>query len=520
MNISSSDHHKPLSAKIIRNVIFGGLRFALIAPVPLILTPLILSKIGVKGYGTWAVFLAISNMTSLADLGLVGTVSKYVAEYHAQRDFTALERLLNTGLVLFTLISTVLIAVLWILCPLAVPLIFKGSATATFELVTLFRYFLIVIVANILTLLFSSVSSGLQRLDLTNLMSGFNILFSAILGGALLLRGWGLRGLLFGQITSSVLTMLIYLFIVRGLLPQVVLNPLRVNLAEARKIFGFSLQLYLTQAAVAVHNQIEKIFLALFIGVGAAGMYDIASDLALKIRSVMGLLLSPVLPAASELNALGDETRLKELYYRTHKYLAFVGVPIVCYVAAISSPFVSLWIGPNLRSIAVPLSVLLFFNFINLATGPGFLIFAGIGYLRAGMLSASLGLVLNILLSLLLIYRYGLPGAVIGTSISLLFASIFFMYLFHVRTGYEVGRLLRESYLKPAAVCFVLLCIWFVIRPERNFSWAELIGGGAVFGFIYAVTLLFTQFFDRFDWEKAERLVPLARHARRIVPVA
>jgi O-antigen/teichoic acid export membrane protein len=520
MIISLPEKHKPLSSKIIRNVFFGGLRFLFIAPIPLFLTPLILTRIGMKGYGTWAVFMAISNMTSLADLGLVGTVSKYVAEYHARRDFPALDRLLNTGLALFGLLSIVLTSLLWIGSSFIVPVVFRDSPVAVPELVVLFRYFLIVIVANVLTLLFSSVSSGLQRLDLTNMMSAFNIVFGAVLGGFLIFRGWGLRGLLCGQICSTIVTALIYLVIVRRLLPQILLNPLHIDVTEARKLFSFSLQLYLTQAAMAVHNQIEKIFLSLFIGVGAAGVYDIASDLALKIRSAIGLVLSPVLPAASELNALRDERRLRELYYRVHKYLAFIGLPIVCYVAAISTRFVDLWIGPNLRIVALPLSVLLVVNFLNLATGPGFLIFAGTGYLRPGMQSALLGIILNIVLSLVLIYRLGFAGAVIGTSLSLLVASAFFMYLFHHRTGYGVGRLLRESYVKPLTCSILLLGVWFAIRPEKASSWTGLFGGGLAFGVIYIMILIFGHFFDGFDWDKAESFVPLVRYARRSIPVA
>jgi len=43
-----------------------------------------LSRIGVKGYGT-GLFLGYQQHESLADLGLVGTVSKYVAEYHSRK---------------------------------------------------------------------------------------------------------------------------------------------------------------------------------------------------------------------------------------------------------------------------------------------------------------------------------------------------------------------------------------------------------------------------------------------------
>jgi O-antigen/teichoic acid export membrane protein len=189
---------QPLSAKILRSVLFGGLRSLIVAPVPFLLTPLILSKIGAEGYGTWAVFLAINGMTSLADLGLVGTLSKFVAEYYAHRDFAALNRLLNTGLVLFGVLALVVIVLLCAGTSLVVRVLFRGSSMSGPQLSSFFRYFLIIIILNISILLFSSVTTGMQRLDLTNVMSAFNILCAAILNAILLVRGWGLRTRLLG----------------------------------------------------------------------------------------------------------------------------------------------------------------------------------------------------------------------------------------------------------------------------------------------------------------------------------
>ena len=280
--------------------------------------------------------------------------------------------------------------------------IFRGSAVPSAELTSLLRLFLIVIAANVLTQLFASVTTGLQRLDLTNVLSAVNVLLSAIFGGFLLVQGWGLRGLVYGYTASAILTIVIYLVVVKRLLPEVALNPLRFDSTEARKMFGYSLRLYVTQAAVAIHNQIEKVFLATLVGVVAAGWYDIASDVALKVRGSIGVILSPVLPAASELNALGDEARLKELHYRAHKYLAVCGVPFVAFVVAVSRRFVELWVGPNLVMIAFPLSVLVVVNFLNLVTGPGFLRLAGKGDLKPGIQSAMVGMVLNVVLSLIL----------------------------------------------------------------------------------------------------------------------
>lgn len=387
-------------------------------------------------------------------------------------------------------------------------------------MVILLRCFLIVIAANIMTQLFASVTTGLQRLDLTNVLSAANVMMNALFGAFLLLRGWGLRGLVYGYIGSGILTVAIYLMLVRRLLPQVALNPMRFDRTEARKMFGYSLRLYITQAAVAVHNQVEKVFLAMLVGVDPVGWYDIASDVALKVRGSIGFILGPVLPAASELNALGDALRMRELYYRTHKYLAVCGVPVVCYVVAISHRFVTLWIGPSMAMLALPLSVLLVVNFLNLGTGPGFLIFAGTGHLRPGIQSAVLGVLLNVFLSLGLIYKFGFAGAVLGTSVSLVAASVYFMYLFHSRTGYPVSRLLRESYLKPICCSVLVLAVILAIHPARNSSWFGLVVIGAVFGVLYIIAILLSRFFDGYDWSKIEDFIPMARNARRMIRIA
>jgi O-antigen/teichoic acid export membrane protein len=345
-------------------------------------------------------------------------------------------------------------------------------------------------------------------------------LLNAFFGGLLLLRGWGLRGMVYGYIGSGFVTVTIYLIMVRRLLPQVVLNPMRFDRAEARKMFGYSLRLYVTQAAVIVHNQVEKVFLAILVGVAPVGWYEIASDIALKIRSSIGIILSPVLPAASELNALADESRMRELYYRAHKYLALFGVPVVCYVISISNRFIELWLGPSMVVIAVPLCVLLAVNYVNLATGPGFLIFAGSGYMKPGIQSALLGLVLNVVLSLVLIYKFGFAGAVVGTSTALIVAAVYFVVAFHRRTGYSFSRVLQESYLKPILCSVAVLAGLLAIRPTKGMGWSGLAGTGIIFGVFYVITILFSHFFDAYDWNKIETFIPAVGRARKLIGIA
>ncbi len=158
--LSPTPQGKTLSSKMIRNVAFGGLRIALVAPVPFLLTPFILNRIGVRGYGTWALFVSINSLTSLVDMGLLGTLSKYVAEYYALRDYTRLNRLLNTGLVLFVSLASLVVVVLWLFSRMAVTLLFHGSEMSGRELLYLFHCATVLIWINLVTMLSASVTSG------------------------------------------------------------------------------------------------------------------------------------------------------------------------------------------------------------------------------------------------------------------------------------------------------------------------------------------------------------------------
>ena len=515
INTPTSAGQPGLGTKMIRNVLFGGLRYFVVTPIPFVMTPFILHKIGVAGYGTWAVFLALNGLTSLADLGLVGTLSKFVAEYYAHKDFDALSKLVNSGLALFLLLDIVITSALWFASPLLTRMLFRGSNVPEAELALLFRSFQIVVAANILNQLFGSVTGGLQRLDLFHVLGTANIIMNAGFAALFLLKGEGLPGLIKGYVIAAIITTIANYLLVCKLLPEIRFNPFKFDKDEARKMFGYSLRLYFTQAAVAVHNQIEKFLLATLVSVAAVGWYDIAGDIALKIRGVISLILTPVMAAASELDALGDEMRLRELYHRAHKYLAIVGVPSVFYVSAVSSRFVELWLRPNMKMIAWPLSVLLAVNFFNLTSGPGFLILSGRGNLRPGIQSAILGIVSNIVLSSVLIYKFGFSGAVMGTAGALFLASAFYIVVFHQITHYSLTRVLQEAYLKPIVCSALSLAVVRIMHPINTLSWFGIAVIAFAFGILFVTMILLSRFFDEYDWIRIEHLLPVMRHARR-----
>jgi O-antigen/teichoic acid export membrane protein len=511
---------KPVSQKIIRNVLFSGLRAALLWPIPLVLIPYILGKIGVTNYGVWAVFLAIISLTSLSDLGLAGTLTKHVAEHHARNDNPSLNRLVDTGLALYILTAVLLAGVLCFASSLLIPLFFRQPSIARPQLQTLWYLFSCIVVVNTVTIPFYSIVNGLQRMDLSNILTSLNVISRAVLTVALLWKGLGLEGLVLANLLAPLLTLVGYIWIVHRLVPELNLNPLRSDFREMKHIFSFGLQMYITQISTTVHMQIDKLYLAFFTGLAAAGFYNIASDTAWKIRTIPEMLLSPVMAAASELDTQGAQEKLRELYFRCHKYMALCGLPVVVFVVVFAKPLVRLWLGPNLAVVALPLAVLAAVDFFNLTCGPGYLIFIGRGVLRPGINSAFIATLLNLVLSLVLIYFLGLSGAVWGTTIAVFVGTVYFICLFHRQTGYPLRETVQRAYLKPFLSSLAALGILLAVRGHWAGGWPGMILKAGLFGMLYLLGVTFSRFFDQFDLAKAESVFPAARFARKVIPVA
>jgi O-antigen/teichoic acid export membrane protein len=512
---------KSTAAKVKRNVVFSALRALFVWPIPFLLIPFILYKIGTTGYGTWAVFLTVIGFTSLSDFGLGGALTKYVAEHYAKGDFVALKRLLDTGLMLYLILACLVACLLGVFSGWLVPVLFRGSTGLPLHALVMLWYWMVAAVAiNISVAPLYTAISGLQRMDLTNFISAFNSLAFALLAVLFLCLNMGLKGLLYAAFINATLSFILVVGIVRRLLPGIRLNPVGFNRSEVRGLFAFSLQLYVTQAGTVIQNQIEKLYLAWFAGVVAVGWYNIAAEVATRVKRIPEMLLSPVMAAASELHAQGDENRLEELYYRTHKYVALLALPIVVYVAIISRRLIVLWIGPKLEMIALPLAGLVLLQCVSLSVGPGWLILVGRGNLRPGVYSALVTISVNVAVSFVLIRTYGFSGAVLGTLLATIAGAACFFYLFYRNLPRDRRRSIKGAYFKPALCSAVLAVAVLVLKPLDHLSWLGLILAAVIFGSLYILALALARFFDRFDLAAAENLLPPLRAVIKIIPVA
>jgi O-antigen/teichoic acid export membrane protein len=505
-------------AKLVRNVLFSGAQNLFLLPIGFLLVPFTLGKIGTQAYGSWAVLLTIVNLTGITDLGLGGTLTKQVAHCDAKSGPDAMEHLLNTALAIYLCLAIVITAVLLFASRYAISLMFRGSTPGPGVVSHLWRYLILMIGLNIVSMPLYSVLGGLQRGDLSAICAVLSTVSRATLTVVFLVLGWGLSGLMAAYVVTTGLMVVVLVWTAHHLLPHVRLNPWSFRWSLVSEIFGFSLKLYVIQVALMIQNQVEKLYLASFIGVVPVGWYNIAGDVGQRFRSIPGLLLGPVMAAASNLDAVGDKRRVEELYRRSHKYLAFLGVPGALFISAYAGRFVDLWLGPAFGMVAFPLVVLVWVNFLNLITGPGVLILTGEGSLKIPINATLVSVFLILTTSLALIYRFGFSGAVFGILAATLLSTCLFFYWFDRDTGYSIVDVARQAYLKPAACSAGILLAMRFIAPAKHLGWGGLVLHGSIFGMLYLLLILKTRFLDSFDLAQVKGLSPLLRLARKFVP--
>jgi O-antigen/teichoic acid export membrane protein len=511
---SSHSRKRPIGTKIVHNVASGLLRLAVIAPVPFLLTPFLLRHLGTQGFGAWAVFLSINSLTSLADIGVMGTLTKHVSQHYTRQDYANLNKVVNAGILIFLVVAGLGVLAVNSAANLLISAFFRNVQLPHTEIQFLIHLLSVSIALNLLTYPFSSVISGLQRLDVVNLLWTLNTIITAAGASLFVTLGLGIKGLVYAIVLTSSVLFLLSMGTARHLLPQLRVRPTTVRWSDIKELSAFSTQIYFVQMATAVYIHTEKLLLAHFTGLTPAGWYDIANDLAMKIRNFPALLLSPLMPATSELNARQDAARTQELYYRAHKYLAFVGTGMFLVVALLAHRFVELWLGPGFSGTARALIVLTGVQIGNLVGAPALLMLIGRGILKPAVRFALVGMSGTLILSTPLIALFGFTGALYGTSVSVLGAAAYLVFLFHRETGYAIGMLLR-IYAKPVLIGLCLGGLSMRLFPIGRFYWKEMIGMSLALASVYGLVLVLLRYFDELDLQVVERFVAVPEFLRK-----
>jgi len=155
--------------------------------------------------------------------------------------------------------------------------------------------------------------------------------------------------------------------------------------------------------------------------------------------------------------------------------------------------------------------------FVNMVTGVASSIATGVARTEFEMKYAIFMVPLNLLLSIILIFKFGLVGLVTGTSISLILGSFYFLRLFHKYLNIYSGSFFRLLF-KPVIACIIPALITIILNYDiwpigsstnRIVNLSILGANSILFVGIYIIFILSIKYFDNFDMGLFRERIPI-----------
>jgi O-antigen/teichoic acid export membrane protein len=455
---------------VARNVSMRCLAIVTEMIVGVCILPLNVSRLGAAAYGLWMLTASITAYFSILDLGYGGALTKFVAQYRARRDPTALNEILSTIFHVFAAFGSLAYAIAIVMAVFLDRVFHLGPDQAHVGRIVLLVTMLNVS-AGFAFSVFGGVINGFQRYDLNSAVSIVTTIVTAIVNVAVLLAGYGLVAL----VCATTIVRLAAYWVYRGnayrVFPQLHLSPRLFRRERLRELTSFSVYMLLIDWARKLNYALDTVVIAMFMTTTAVAIWSVGQRV-VEAEVRLTIQLSDVLfPAVVDHDVSRRADRLVAiLLVGTRLSLATV-LPISTALLLLARPLVLAWVGPAFSgSVAVLqlLAIVVIFRVGN-ATAATLLKGAG-GHRFVAIVNIATGIV-NVVLSVLLVRPLGLVGVALGTLVPVAISGAFIVFPAGCRrVGVPLGAAVRQAVWPAVWPAFVMAAYIALTAPVASTS--------------------------------------------------
>lgn len=346
-----------LKRTAIRNAAWNWLGVGVEMLVAVLLTPLMIQRLGDSAYGTWIVIGSLTGYLGILDFGLRGSVGRFVAYYHAQNDRGGVLVTLNTAAFVLTGLGGLGFAFAAIAA-----LTMSTWAEVPVDLLPEARLALFVSAVNLglffVLRIFDATLWGYQRFDLLNLVDTPAAAARGILSAMVVSQGFGLVGLAW-------VTLIITLVVggTKAALSVYVNRTIRlgfryVRVASFREMWSYGVWNFLSSLATMARSGLSPVIIGAKLGM----LWVTPFSIVMRLVGTAGMLVlagtGVLTPMATALYAQGDRERQKLLLFESGKFCTAVAFYFFSLFIFLGRPLLTLWIGPQLSWAWLPLAII------------------------------------------------------------------------------------------------------------------------------------------------------------------
>jgi O-antigen/teichoic acid export membrane protein len=441
---------------------FAGQGFLLV--LTFATAPYIVHHLGAELFGIVALVQTVAGFAGIVNLGIGRALTKYVSELYWKKDVQAINRLFQTAWA--TCVMSGVVGFVLLVGPRDTigRLFFRGGSEV--DNVIGFAIYIAAfgLFSSMLLEAISALPGGLQRFDILNKVNIVSGTARSLGSVAVLAMGYSVRSVLIINLSANVLAIVAFALVSKKLIRGLSLLPI-FHLDAFRRLFVFSLPLFVSALSSLIIVRVDRFILAYFLPLSAVTFYTLPYTISEKAAVGVANITSVVYPFTSELHSMGSHDRVHELYLRSTKILTLITLPLCVILMAIPGPILLYWLGPEYAAQgAIALSLLGAATFLNAASGVATVTSLGVG--RAWMPSffAIAASVVNVIANFVLIPRYGINGAALGALLPQALVLPIFVYVVTHQLKFSSRELFSHAFLRPMICGFLQFLVLLVFR--------------------------------------------------------
>lgn len=452
------------NSRIFVNALMSVVQVVVIGGTLFVLYKFLLQTIGVEKLGIWSLVLAATSVAGVANLGLSGSVVKFVAKYLAKGQEKIVADVIETSSIAIGALSGLVLLISYPVAAFLLKLVIPENGIN--EALSILPYALFSLWMTIVASVFLAGLDGYQRIDSRSIILVFSTLFNLFLC-LLLVPKYNLPGLAYAQIAQAAVTLIGSWIMLKRYLPVLPIIPLKWNQKLFKEMMNYSLNFQTISITQMLCDPITKALLTKFGGLAFVGFYEMANRLVIQLRSLVVSANQVLVPAIADLHERHPDM-IQKVFKDNYRIMFYISLPLYATMIILTPLISEIWIG-RYEPAFVMFSFLTAINlFINTLSVPAYFSYLGIGELKWNTLGHVIPAFMNIPLGLMFGYFFGGMGVVVAWIISSATGSMLIIISYYYIKKLPFKELIPSESKLLAALCLAVIFIVLAIYYKYN----------------------------------------------------
>lgn len=460
--------------------------------IPMIYTPIMLRILGQAEYGVYGIAQSISNYLYLLNMGLGGTIIRYLAKYRASGEHDKEEQVAGMFFEVYCVLSIIIVIAGTII---AANIHRYDNALTPEELIILRKLVILNTINTAVFMPFNVMGSILVAHEKYIVNKGVALvttILTPFLNLAFLYAGYGSVGFPIVTIITNILGYCVY---TPYAIKKIGIRPSfgKPDVPLLKEIFQFTILVFLTRLVDTLYWSTDRLIIGWALGSVATAVYNIGAVFNGHVSNFSNAISSVIVPRLTNMEVNNaSPSEFTKIFIRIGRLQYIVVSFIVSAFIAFGRQFIGLWAGPGYEEAYWVAIFTMLPATIGLIQNTGINILYAKNKHKFRAISYFCTAILNVSFTFVWVGKFGIVGAAFATCLACILEDGFIMNWYYYKKIEIDIPLFWRNILKMSPLMVVMgVAAWIILNWIQMDTWLEFFIYAVIYTVVYFVLAYF-----------------------------